>query len=104
MLDISSNYTNNTDLLEMNYIEFFIDAHNTEAYNHIMETISICNASDSDAKFHTLVVSMHREDDSTYFHVKGSWDAYKMFLRKPNVDLNLPENQKYLYSLAHYEE
>ena len=88
----------------MKIIEFFVDAHNVEAYNHVMETISIGNAADADMRFNTVLVNCHKDDGAYYFHLKGSWDAYRMFLRTPNVDLNQPANAKYCYSLSHYEE
>jgi len=86
-------------------IEFFIDTYREAAHRHIMETISAFNDSDVDDSYHIRVMSIHEEDANThYFHLVGTWEAYRLFLRTPNVDLNLPKNDKYHYSLTHYED
>lgn len=91
--------------MKNNNIEFFIDTHNKEAYNHILSLISINNADDVDLRFNVQL--LHDDEDggdSRYLHLKGTWEAYSVFIIPAKIDLNQPDNTCYHYSLCHYEE
>lgn len=90
----------------MEKIEFFIDTYSNEAESHVMQVISTHNSADADEVYHMDIINVHRELEETtcYFHVKGSWEAYKLFTDNRGKDLDILENKKYFYSLTHYEE
>ena len=90
----------------MDPIEFFIDTYSPEAYNYVMNTINVCNASDADNTLHISIKNVHQdiESDIYYFHLVGTWEGYKLFTQNRGVDLNLEENRKYFYSLTHYQD
>ena len=98
--------------MEIKRVEFFIDTYRNEAFHHIMETISILNdvketRSGRGTDYSIDVLRIHSEDEEIkYLSLRGSWDAYNVFLQANThkVDLSLPENYKYHYSLTHYEE
>ena len=89
----------------MKQIEFFIDTHNIEAFNYITGLIQECNSKNDQS---VQLVKLHEDGPGAhYFYLKGTWDAYETFLtpqRTYRIDLDLPENRKYCYSLTHYEE
>lgn len=86
-------------------IEFYIDTYRVEAYNHIMETVAAFNEGDVDKRYQVKIVKDAEIDSQLHcFCMRGTWDAYRLFLITPRVDLNLPENNMYHYSLSHYEE
>lgn len=91
--------------MKNNKIEFFIDTYTKEAYDHILSLISINNADDVDARFNVQLLHNHEDsEDCRYLHLKGTWEAYKVFIAPPKMDLNKPDNACYHYSLCHYEE
>lgn len=85
----------------MKTIEFFVDTSSVEAYQYILELITSCNM---EKLTEVKVLHLHSDGDAHYFHLWGSWEAYEFFHKRPVVDLNRPENKKYIYSLTHYEE
>lgn len=100
--------------MEIKQIEFFIDTYRKEAFSYVMEMVERINDSkeirgDHIKNYAVTVKNVHSEsgDDIKYLSLIGTWDAYEMFLRYPNegkIDLDLPENYKYHYSLTHYAE
>jgi hypothetical protein len=89
----------NTDPVEMKNkrIEFFIDAYGKDAVDYINEIAS--NIEDLE-----IVKAYEESSEVTFFHFKGTWFDYKHFIQREKVDLSLPENLKYKYSLVHYYE
>jgi 5,10-methenyltetrahydromethanopterin hydrogenase len=84
----------------MEVIEFFIDTHNTEAFEHVMCIINMHSSEDVDEKYFIQVIRDIDEGcGAHYMCLKGTWHSYKLFLPKPNGD-----DKKYHYSLTHYEE
>jgi hypothetical protein len=100
--------------MEINQVEFFIDTYRKEAFSYVMDLIGRLNdpkeiLGDHTKNYSVTVKNVHSESegDIKYLSLIGTWDAYNMFLRHPNeskIDLNLPENYKYHYSLTHYAE
>jgi len=77
-------------------LEFFIDTYTSEAHDYIEDLL------EKNPKI--AVINVQQDSpDSHFFHFQGSWKDYKIFM-PTKVDLNLPENAKYHYSLYHYEE
>jgi hypothetical protein len=83
------------------HVEFFIDTFNKAAYQHIQSIISVGNVDDVDEKYNVHIVNIQHDDETSYFHLKGSWEAYKTFLHPHGVNTKDPKNQ---YSLTHYQE
>jgi len=84
----------------MEVIEFFIDTSNTEAFEHVMSIINMHSSEDVDEKYFIQVIRDIDEGCGVhYMCLKGTWHSYKLFLHEPNSD-----NNKYYYSLTHYEE
>jgi hypothetical protein len=78
-------------------IEFFIDAYGKDAVEYITEVAA--NIEDIET------IRIHEDSpDVTFFHYRGTWVDYRNFIQREKVDLSLPENQKYKYSLFHYYE
>jgi hypothetical protein len=100
--------------MEIKQVEFFIDTYRKEAFTYVMEMVERLNdpkeiRSDHTRCYTVNVKNVHSESegDIKYLSLIGTWDAYNMFLRHPiesKIDLNLPENYKYHYSLTHYAE
>lgn len=78
-------------------IEFFIDAYGKDAVNYINEIASTIEGLE-------IVRAYEDSAEVTFFHFKGTWFDYKHFIQREKVDLALPENLKYKYSLVHYYE
>jgi len=77
-------------------IEFFIDAYNEEAYEHVVGTVLVNN---SLTKNITKIVNDHQEGAVHFLTLEGTWDSYRLLT--PPKDEKGPHTH---YSLYHYYE
>lgn len=82
-------------------VEFFIDTYNKTAYQHILSIINAGNIDAVDEKHNVQIINVQDDDETSYFHLKGSWEAYKTFLQPHGENNKDPKNH---YSLTHYAE
>jgi len=99
--------------MEIEQVEFFIDTYRKEAFSYVMELVERLNdpkeiRSDHVRSYDVSVKNVHVEsEDVKYLSLIGTWDAYRIFLRHPEkagLNLDLPENYRYHYSITHYAE
>ena len=85
-----------TRLVMDEQIEFFIDAYNEDAYEHIVGTVLVNN---NLTKTITKIVNDYQQDNTHFLTLEGSWESYRLLM--PDKDETGPHTH---YSLYHYYE
>jgi hypothetical protein len=83
--------------MKIEIFDFFVDAYNPTAAEHIDKIIAECK----EAKLPLFINRQTDDLDITRYHLQGSTKVYLLFLQPEGHD---PSNEKYHYSLEHFQE